>query len=119
MAVYQQKLGDTSVLIDELAMLVFEGKKTATCGRYIPHAPLEQVGDFIDIQNASEKIVCRVQVTEVEIVRFCDVSADFAEAEGEGDGSLIYWRIAHQEFFTREGVFAEDMPLVCLRFRKV
>lgn len=52
---------------------------------------------------------------------FKDVTADFAAAEGEGDGSLAFWRAAHAAYFTREcarlgRAFSEDMPVVCERF---
>ena len=44
--------------------------------------------------------------------------------EGEGDGSLAYWRKVHWEFFTRElspfGRTPEkSMPVVCERFNVV
>lgn len=46
----------------------------------------------------------------------------FAAAEGEGDRSLAYWRAAHWRYFSRTLLTisrapAEDMPLVCERFR--
>ncbi len=50
-------------------------------------------------------------------MRYCDVGADFAAREGEGDLSLDYWRAAHRRYFTRAGVFADDMDLWCETFR--
>jgi len=35
--------------------------------------------------------------------RFGDAGAEFAEAEGEGDGSLADRRAAHQRYFEAEG----------------
>jgi uncharacterized protein YhfF len=61
------------------------------------------------------------RVTEVEIVPFDAVTAEFAASEGEGDRSLTYWQKEHWRFFTDEcgriGRTADQsMPLVCERF---
>ena len=50
-----------------------------------------------------------------------EVGAEFAAKEGEGDGSLFFWRDAHRQYFTREcdrigRRFTEDMPVACERF---
>jgi uncharacterized protein YhfF len=60
----------------------------------------------------------------VDVVPFADVDAEFAAIEGEGDGSLEYWRRAHEAFFGREckriGRAPEPrMPVVCERFEVV
>jgi len=52
------------------------------------------------------------------------VSEEFAATEGEGDGSLAYWRQAHQAAFSRElgaigRAVSADMPVVCERFEVV
>jgi uncharacterized protein YhfF len=57
----------------------------------------------------------------VDVVPFEDVTAEFAAAEGEGDGSLEHWRRAHTAFFAREcdrigRTPAATMPVVCERF---
>jgi uncharacterized protein YhfF len=49
------------------------------------------------------------------------VSAEFAAAEGEGDGSLAYWRESHSAYFTREceaagRVFDESLLIACEKF---
>jgi uncharacterized protein YhfF len=54
-------------------------------------------------------------------VPFSGVSAAFAAREGEGDGSLEYWRTAHWAFFSREcrrigREPIESMPVVCCSF---
>ena len=51
--------------------------------------------------------------------RFCDIDADFAALEGEGDGSLAFWRRAHEEYFTRTGAFDPEMWLWWEEFRLV
>jgi uncharacterized protein YhfF len=50
------------------------------------------------------------------LVRFSEVTEAFARKEGEGDLSLDYWREEHKAFFTREGVYADDMELVAEEF---
>lgn len=50
---------------------------------------------------------------------FCDVTAELARKEGEGDLSLEYWQREHQRFFTREGHFSEDMELIMEEFEVV
>ena len=41
-------------------------------------------------------------IARVEIVRFCDVTAEHAAAEGEGDRSLESWRLTRWEYYKRE-----------------
>ncbi len=113
---------------NELADLVLEGKKRATASNYlmfeIAKEPLPKVGDLNIITDFHGEPKCIVQTTEVKIVKFKDVNPEFAEAEGEGDLSLEYWREAHRRFFTREldemkECFTEEMPVVCEKFTVV
>lgn len=60
----------------------------------------------------------------MEVVRFDEVSEEFAAAEGEGDRSLAFWREAHWAAFSREFEGMQrspqpDMPVVCERFEVV
>lgn len=53
-----------------------------------------------------------------EIVAFNEVSAKYTAIEGEGDGSLEYWRKGHWNFFSREcrrigREPTETMPVIC------
>jgi len=48
--------------------------------------------------------------------RFDEMDEQFAYDEGEGDGSLAYWREAHKRYLTRIGLFQPDMMLWCERF---
>jgi uncharacterized protein YhfF len=68
--------------------------------------------------------VCVTETVGVEIVAFNAVTAEFAAVEGEGDGSLAFWRRVHEEFFARDcarlqRVPQADMPVVCERFEVV
>ena len=52
--------------------------------------------------DSAEKALCIIETVQVDVMPFEQVSAEFAAIEGEGDGSLAYWRQAHLEYFTRE-----------------
>jgi uncharacterized protein YhfF len=119
--------GDSPGLADTLADLVYVGKKTATAeAKWTFEAngdPLPEPGDHWVVLDGSGDPRCVVQTTAVEVVPFADVSADHAAAEGEGDGSLEYWREAHADYYRRtlpEGrAFDREVPVVCERFRVV
>ena len=93
---------------DKLADLVLKGIKTATASAYDLYfmegedAPLPQPGDYSVILNAKDEAVCIIQTTQTTVVPFDEVSAAHAYKEGEGDRSLAYWRMSHEEFFTEE-----------------
>lgn len=119
---------DTQECADELAALVQARIKTATCGSVWAYErqgePIPQVGDLSVITTWTGEPVCVIETLEIVIRPYCEVDAQFAYDEGEGDRSLEYWRQAHWRFFTRElapfGLSpTEDMPLVCERFRVV
>ena len=115
-------------MANELLELVIEGKKRATGASLWsvedegkrPPIP----GDLSIVTNWAGEPMCIIETTDVDIVAFRDVTDDFAAAEGEGDGSLEYWRECHRDYFTREcdksgREFSEDMLVVCERFRVV
>ena len=78
--------------------------------RYLPHRyfiegeeePLPQPGDYSVILNSKDEAVCIIQTTKTTVVPFDKVSAEHAYKEGEGDRSLAYWRMSHEEFFAEE-----------------
>jgi uncharacterized protein YhfF len=58
------------------------------------------------------------RLTSVKIIPYSQVTLEYATIEGEGDGSLEYWRHAHWSFFSRacERIGRTphvDMPVVC------
>lgn len=61
-----------------------------------------------------------IRTTDVQVVRFGDVTGEHARAEGEGDRSLEHWRRVHQEFFARTAPHGEpvdeDTMVVLERF---
>lgn len=113
---------------DALAQLVLAGRKTATCSACALYEAegekLPQAGEYSVVLDGRENAVCIIQTTRVYLAPFCQVTADHARREGEGDLSLAYWRQAHKAFFTAEMAavgkkFTGDMLLVCEEFEKV
>jgi uncharacterized protein YhfF len=118
--------GDSEKMANELGELVLSGQKRATAGSLWGYdgAALPQPGELNIVTNWSDQPLCIIETRSVEIVPFSAVTAEFAAAEGEGDGSLTYWRQVHQEFFVRDCLrigrqFSESMPVVCERFAVV
>lgn len=120
--------GDNEELANELVELVLRRTKRATTsslwsyeqeGRRLP-AP----GDLSIVTDWSHRPLCIIETRDVDVMPFEQVTADFAAAEGEGDGSLAFWRWAHRQYFERECVragreFTEGMLVVCERFEVV
>jgi uncharacterized protein YhfF len=117
--------GDSEALANELAELVLRGTKRATTaavwtfeaeGKRLP-VP----GDLSVVTNWSDQPLCIIETRALDVMPFHAVSAEFAAAEGEGDGSLSFWQAAHRDFFARECAragrsFTEDMLVACERF---
>ena len=117
--------GDSEELADELAELVLRGTKRATAGSVCSYEeegkPVPRDGDLSIVTNWSGQPLCVIETQSVQIVPFKDVTAEFAATEGEGDGSLSFWREAHRQYFMRECAragreFTEDMLVACERF---
>lgn len=111
--------GDSPEMANELADLVVKGIKTASCGSLVSFNADDAApgpGSYHIILNGQGVPVCVIRMVSLRLVRFCEVTEAFARKEGEGDLSLAYWREEHQAFFTREGVYAEDMELVAEEF---
>lgn len=113
---------------DTLASLVLEGKKTATASAYplyeAEDEELPKVGEYSVILNSQSEAVCIIQLIDVYIVPFNEVSESQAYKEGEGDRSLRYWREVHEALFEvwmkEAGLkFDDTMPVVCEEFKVV
>lgn len=89
---------------DRLAGLVLDGIKTATASTYIAfqseNEPLPKAGDHSVILYDNGEAACIIRDVKVSVVPFDEVSERHAYLEGEGDRSLAYWRMVHEEFFT-------------------
>ena len=122
------QFGDSPALIDELAQLVLSGRKRATAGAVWSYEAsglgLPRPGLLSIVTDAEDRPLCIIETTQVDVLPFDQVTAEFAAIEGEGDGSLAYWQDAHRAYFTRECEragrrFSEDLLLACEQFRVV
>jgi uncharacterized protein YhfF len=118
--------GDSPELADELGALVTGGRKRATASLPIQFeaegTSLPAAGDVSIVTRADGSPLAIIETTDIRLVPFGDVDAEFAAAEGEGDGSLAYWRRAHTAFFGRVlarlgGRLDDGSLVVCERFR--
>jgi uncharacterized protein YhfF len=110
--------GDNPALADELAALVIEGRKRATCWA-AAEGLLTEVGKRMVVLDGAGRPCAVIETVELNLCSYADVGAAFAFDEGEGDRSLAYWLVAHRNYFTRKGQFAETMLLWCERFRLI
>jgi uncharacterized protein YhfF len=120
--------GDSEELANRLAELVLAGTKRATAGSVWSFEAtgkrLPQPGDLSVVTDWGGRALCVIETTRVDVVPFNEVSAEFAAVEGEGDGSLDYWRRGHTAAFSREcarsgRTFSESMLVSCERFEVV
>lgn len=107
-------------MADRLLGLVLAGVKTATTSSCsdpaIQHSDVGKQWTILDGQGQSRAII---EITKQTVRKFNEVDADHARKEGEGDGSLEYWRTVHKKFFTKEGTYSPDMKVVCEEFKLV
>jgi uncharacterized protein YhfF len=114
--------GDCEELCNDLLRLVRSGQKTATCealrefGAEGETMPVVGRQDIALNWDGTPALI--IETLEVTHIRFCDVDAYFALAEGEND-DLEGWRRDHQRYFERNGGFDSEMMLVCERFKLV
>lgn len=110
------------------AELVLQGKKTACSFLYEVYAhenvPLPKAGQYGVVLDSKEDAVCVIRTTFVYVCAFDKVAPLHAAGEGEGDGSLSYWRQVHEDFFKQElfeiGLpFSRQTPVVCQEFELV
>ena len=117
--------GDSPALSRALLALIVSGRKRAGTSLLwaIEHEgeALPQVGDIEVVIDHAHRPALVTRLTEVDIRPMDQVDERYAAIEGEGDGSLAYWRRAHDAFFGRECARigrtpAPDMPVVCCVF---
>ena len=117
--------GDGPELARELGELVQKGTKTATAGlawEWEAEGGPPPVGYREVVIDWEGRPLAVILLTEVQILPFEEVDADFARDEGEGDRSLDGWRKAHWSYFSRQcerlgRTPSTQMPVVCMRFR--
>jgi uncharacterized protein YhfF/GNAT superfamily N-acetyltransferase len=119
---------DNQPSADALAALVLMGKKRATAGLLWEYesegSGVPKPGDLSIVTNWAGEPQCVIETRSVVVRPFGEVDEDFAATEGEGDGSLAYWREVHWAYFTRACARigqtpSHDMPVACERFEVI
>jgi len=106
--------GSDSKMAEELLELVLQGKKTATASLPWEYedepedAPI--VGGYSVVTNYAGVPQCIIRTTELRVLPFNEVDAQFAFDEGEGDQSLDYWRKVHWDYFSRQCIEIHREP---------
>ena len=107
--------GDTKEIADSCLELVLKGEKRATAhsllGLQLRNEPLPKIGDMNIITDWEGRAHCIVRTVRVTLKPFFAVTSSYAQLEGEGDGSLEYWKKSHWEYYTRELAPFERRPL--------
>ena len=105
-AVRVSAYGDSPALPEALLALIRLGRKRAGTGLLWAY---EAEGEAIPVVGEIEIVVDHhnepavvTRIINVQVIPYGDVTAEYAAIEGEGDGSLAYWREAHWAFFSRE-----------------
>ncbi|MFI7706190.1 ASCH domain-containing protein [Nonomuraea sp. NPDC049480] len=117
------EFGTPGELRTRLTDLVLAGEKTATAGLLAldyekEGEEVEHVGERLVVVDDTGARVAEVEVTRVEVTPYAAVTWEFAQAEGEGFGSIEDWREAHSRYWTGQGCPVDDSStVVCLWFR--
>jgi uncharacterized protein YhfF len=117
--------GDSEALSESLLALIRCGSKRAGTGLLWRHEyendPPAKPGDIeiVTTHRGEPSVVTRI--VSVTIRPYSEVTAEYAAIEGEGDGSLEYWRETHWAYFSRECKRvgrepSESMLVVCCVF---
>ena len=113
---------------NECAQLVLAGVKRATSPSLwsfeSSQEALPRPGDLNIVTDWCGKAVCVIRTTKVLILPLNEITEIHAMIEGEGDGSLEWWRKAHWDYYHQElkGTGYEpqpDMPIVFQEFERV
>jgi uncharacterized protein YhfF/RimJ/RimL family protein N-acetyltransferase len=117
--------GDSPELSEALLALIRAGRKRAGTGLLwameADHDSMPQPGQLEIVIDHRNEPALITRLTQVQVLPYGKVTAGYAAIEGEGDGSLEYWREAHWSFFSREcrrigREPSESMPVVCSVF---
>ncbi|MEM9303220.1 MAG: ASCH domain-containing protein [Pseudomonadota bacterium] len=122
------RFGDSAELATDLCELVLRGVKRATAPCVaeflLAGEPIPVPGDHLVVLDGLGRARCIVRTTRVTIRRYEEVDAAFAALEGEGDGSLAWWRREHLPYYQRvlapHGLMPTPrLPVVCEEFERV
>ncbi len=116
------ELGTPGEMRARLNALVLSGQKVATAGILVEYEEegeaLETVGEVLVLVDDEVQEIGRVEVTSVDVVRFDEVTWEFAESEGEGFTSVEDWRAGHKAFWSAVGIeVTASSRIACIGFR--
>jgi uncharacterized protein YhfF len=123
--VHADGYGDSPELSESLLELIRIGRKRAGTGLLWAYEHdrehIAKAGDIEIVIDHLHRPALVTRIVSSEVLAFRAVTAEYAAIEGEGDGSLDYWRKAHWAFFSREcqrigRAPDESMPVVCSVF---
>ncbi len=100
-----------------LNSLVLDANKRATAGHFKHDyedqgEPLEHVGEKLAMLDSNGNHVGTLLITRAELVRFADVSDEFAIAEGEGEVTGDEYRAGYKPMWERMGYEVTDDTIV-------
>ena len=117
--------GDSAELSESLLQLIRSGRKRAGTGLLWAYEhdgeEIARTGDVEIVIDHRNDPALVTRIISAEVVPYGEVTGEYAAIEGEGDGSLEYWRKAHWAFFSRECERIgrdprESMPVICCVF---
>ncbi len=120
--------GDSEEVAASCVELVLSGKKRVTShsllGLQFRKERLPKIGDLNIITDWEGKAYGITRTLKVRLKPFFSISAEHARLEGEGDGSLEYWKTSHWDYYTREleafgKTPVESMIIVCEEFELI
>ena len=89
--------------IDELANKVLVGEKIATSSLHdyylIGKKKQSKIGDLFSVLNSVSEEVAIVSVENIRVIKFGDISDEFAVEEG--DGCLENWLRIHKPYYSK------------------
>jgi uncharacterized protein YhfF len=98
--------GDSPELSEHLLDLIRSGRKRAGTGLFWAYEAegesIPTAGDIEIVVDHCNEPALVTRIASVQVIPYGEVTAEYAAIEGEGDGSLAYWREAHWAFFSRE-----------------
>lgn len=112
---------------DELTALVVTNRKTAFFSSYatftIDQEPLPVSGELYIVVDRANKPCCVIELEDVQIIPFNEVTWEMAAKEGE-DENLEEWRQKQTEYLEDEGAvlgfeFSPDIKLVYQSFKVI
>lgn len=85
---------------------------------------LPEIGELNIITNWNKIPKAIIKTTKTEIIKYKDITAQFAYIEVEGDRSLSYWKKVHKNYYSREmkggkEKFTQDLLILCQYFKTI